>query len=355
MTHAASFGTVAVLVLAARRWHGPHGYTPATPGGSATPRRPRLPDAAAGGLFADRAGDARRLGAARGNRRSAGRRRLARCFRRAARRRRAVAAAAGAAQHVLMRDQRLPVVRAAGLSRSAGDSRWLDTLFSSWHGLLSWTPIVYVAVAGTVALAVRRRAAGRCSALVLLVAMAWINGSTTDWAAGWSFGGRRFTSVLVMLAPGLALVVEAALRRPQVLRRADGGGGGRLELRPDGAVHRRDGAQGRTGELRRGSSGSRRTWRTRSPFVYPFAFPANVWFAWREGLPVDRYDLLADRADRRRRRDRDERAGPSASCSTAGTAPGRRRVGRALVAERVAGDSRRAGRHAGRPRRGDRE
>ena len=32
---------------------------------------------------------------------------------------------------------------------------------------------------------------------------------------------------------------------------------------------------------------------TRPPFVYPFAFPANVWFSWRTGLPVDRYDLLA--------------------------------------------------------------
>jgi hypothetical protein len=31
---------------------------------------------------------------------------------------------------------------------------------------------------------------------------------------------------------------------------------------------------------------------TRPPFVYPFAFPANAWFAWRTGLPMDRYDLL---------------------------------------------------------------
>jgi hypothetical protein len=29
-----------------------------------------------------------------------------------------------------------------------------------------------------------------------------------------------------------------------------------------------------------------------TPF-YPFAFPANLWFAWREGVPVDRYDVLA--------------------------------------------------------------
>ena len=30
-------------------------------------------------------------------------------------------------------------------------SRWIDTLFSSWHGFLSWTPVAYLAVIGTVA------------------------------------------------------------------------------------------------------------------------------------------------------------------------------------------------------------
>jgi hypothetical protein len=35
------------------------------------------------------------------------------------------------------------------------------------------------------------------------------------------------------------------------------------------------------------------------PFLYPFAFPANVLFAWREGLPVDRYDLLGPEALRK--------------------------------------------------------
>jgi hypothetical protein len=35
------------------------------------------------------------------------------------------------------------------------------------------------------------------------------------------------------------------------------------------------------------------------PYWYPFAFPANVWFAWREGLPVDRYDLLGSEPLRR--------------------------------------------------------
>jgi hypothetical protein len=31
---------------------------------------------------------------------------------------------------------------------------------------------------------------------------------------------------------------------------------------------------------------------TKPPFFYPFAFPANAFFAWRTGLPIDRYDLL---------------------------------------------------------------
>jgi hypothetical protein len=37
----------------------------------------------------------------------------------------------------------------------------------------------------------------------------------------------------------------------------------------------------------------------KSPFMYPFAFPANALFAWREGLPIDRYDLLGSEPLRR--------------------------------------------------------
>ncbi len=32
---------------------------------------------------------------------------------------------------------------------------------------------------------------------------------------------------------------------------------------------------------------------TRPPYAYLFAFPANAWFAWREGVPVDAYDRLS--------------------------------------------------------------
>jgi hypothetical protein len=170
-------------------------------------------------------------------------------------------------------------------------SRWLDTLFSSWHGLLSWTPIVYVAVLGTIAL-LRQQRTWALLALGLLVAMAWVNGSTTDWAAGWSFGGRRFTCVLVLLARGLALGVGAAPRRPQWLGAAAAPAAvawnyGLMVQYTAGAVPKD--APVSFGRVIRQQA----ELLTRSPFVYPFSFPANVWFAWREGLPVGRYDLLA--------------------------------------------------------------
>ena len=94
-------------------------------------------------------------------------------------------------------------------------SRWMDTLWSSWHGFFSWTPVAYVAAIGTV-FYVRRHRGWALGALGIVFAMAWINGSTTDWAGGWSFGGRRFTSTLVVLTPGIALIAQTLIRRPMI-------------------------------------------------------------------------------------------------------------------------------------------
>lgn len=170
-------------------------------------------------------------------------------------------------------------------------SRWIDTLFSSWHGFLSWAPVAYIAVMGTIAY-LRREWQWAASGLLVLFLTAWVNGATQDWAGGWSFGGRRFSSALVMLAPGLALVLEYIVRRPVVaiaplvvgalwwnhllmvqytagmLPKDEPVAFGRI-VRQQAELH------------------------TRSPYWYPFAFPANVWFAWREGMPVDKYDVLS--------------------------------------------------------------
>lgn len=174
------------------------------------------------------------------------------------------------------------------------DSRWIDTLFSSWHGLFSWTPVVYVATIGTVAY-LRREWRWALSALVVLFLTAWVNGATQDWAAGWSFGGRRFASALVLLAPGLALVIEFAVRRPLVA------------VAPVAALalwwNHLLMVQYTTGMLPKDEPVSfGRLVRqqsevvTTAPYAYPFAFPANAWFAWRHDLPIDKYDELSAEA-----------------------------------------------------------
>ena len=169
-------------------------------------------------------------------------------------------------------------------------NRWPDTLWSSWHGFLSWSPVAYIAMLGTAAYFARRRW-WAVTALVILFLMALVNGSTADWAAGWSFGGRRFVSCLVLLAPGLALTIEALVRRPLVATA--------LVALVFVAWNQLLVAQYRTGtlvEADRVSFGQivrqQTALATRPPFFYPFAFPANAWFAWRNGLPIDRYDLL---------------------------------------------------------------
>ncbi len=175
-------------------------------------------------------------------------------------------------------------------------SRWIDTLFSSWHGFLSWTPVAYVALVGTVAYVGRSWQWG-ASALIILFLTAWVNGATLDWAGGWSFGGRRFSSALVMLAPGLALVIEFVRRRPLVA----------IAPLVTGAIwwNHLLMVQYTAGMLPKDEPVSfgrivrqQAELHTRSPYWYPFAFPANVWFAWREGVPVDKYDVLSPETPR---------------------------------------------------------
>ena len=175
-------------------------------------------------------------------------------------------------------------------------SRWLDTLFSSWHGFFSWTPVAYVAALGTIVY-LRREWRWATAGLVILFLTAWVNGATVDWAAGWSFGGRRFASVLVLLAPGLALAIESVVRRPLValapLVVASLWWNHLLMVQYTAGLLPKDEPVS-FGRIVRQQADLY----TRSPYAYPFAFPANAWFAWREGLPVDKYDLLSPEVPR---------------------------------------------------------
>jgi hypothetical protein len=96
----------------------------------------------------------------------------------------------------------------------------LQTLFSSRHGLLFWTPLLWGGFLGYVLLF--RKDHGAALALGLpLALMTWVNACSGDWWAGGSFSNRRFDSSLPFLALGLALTLRALVamtaRRPGIV------------------------------------------------------------------------------------------------------------------------------------------
>jgi hypothetical protein len=192
--------------------------------------------------------------------------------------------------YVLFSRERLVLVGGEEGFLNPFDSRWSETLWSSWHGFFSWTPIAYIAFLGTLAYARRRWAWAVGTALIVFV-MAWINGATPDLGGGWSFGGRRFVSCLVLLAPGLALIAHALIARPMisiatVAAAALAWNALLMEQYRSGLIPRTE-AMGFDRLTRQQAQVY-----TRAPYFYPFAFPANALFAWRTGLPIDAYDLL---------------------------------------------------------------
>jgi hypothetical protein len=106
-----------------------------------------------------------------------------------------------------------------------GQPYLLETFFSSRHGLLYWTPVLWGGFLGFAPF-LRRDPRAAVAALLPLAAMSWVNASVLDWWAGGSFSNRRFDSVLPLLAPPLALALEAlrgwAARRPGAVLAAGG-------------------------------------------------------------------------------------------------------------------------------------
>jgi hypothetical protein len=87
----------------------------------------------------------------------------------------------------------------------------LNTLFSSRHGLLSWTPVFWGGYLGYAWL-LRHRPQLAGPLLPPLLAMTYVNMCSGDWWAGGSFSNRRFDSLLPLLAIGLAGFLEWARR-----------------------------------------------------------------------------------------------------------------------------------------------
>ncbi len=172
----------------------------------------------------------------------------------------------------------------------------LETLFSSRHGLLSWTPALWAGFLGFLPL-LRRRPRLAWPLLPLLLAMTYVNMCSGDWWAGGSFSNRRFDSLLPLLALGVAAALEWALgwlrRRPELALVALGlpfvafnlalAEQLRLGLVPrDDTVDFPDLVRGGWSVMAAGL-GSPNTW------------PASWLFALRHGRPPGQYDLLVGR------------------------------------------------------------
>lgn len=168
-----------------------------------------------------------------------------------------------------------------------------EILFSSRHGLFSWSPLLFFAAVGLVGFAFRRPKTG-VPLLVMVALLTYINSAVSDWWAGGSFGARRFDSVLPMLAIGLATTiawgVEHVRRRPVITAVILLGvfvGGNLLFME-----------QYRKGRI---PSDDTISWEEAGAGMmedvfdavgYPFSFPANWAFALEYNRPKTQYDLL---------------------------------------------------------------
>jgi hypothetical protein len=170
----------------------------------------------------------------------------------------------------------------------------LETLFSSRHGLLSWTPVLWLGYLGLWPL-LRTRRALAIPLLSPAAIMTYVNMCSGDWWAGGSFSNRRFDSLLPVLAPGLAASLEwlaaTIARRPALVPLALAGAVGVANVAMLEGV--RGTAPGKPIALAEAvESGAQRM---ADAVGSPPTWPASWIFAARHGLPPGQYDLLVGR------------------------------------------------------------
>ncbi len=91
--------------------------------------------------------------------------------------------------------------RPAGQDLQLMPGHYWQVLFSSYHGLFVWSPVLVVAVAGLAL--VRARELQLAFGYALLVEVV-IDGAAPDWWGGYAFGARRFLDLTPFFALGLA-------------------------------------------------------------------------------------------------------------------------------------------------------
>lgn len=100
----------------------------------------------------------------------------------------------------------LTIPQGGGFLHWGRPAAW-EVLFSSRHGLLSWTPALILGFAGLPAFLKKERLFG-LSLLMVLILQFYLNSIVDDWWAGTGFGARRFDNCLPILALGIAATYE---------------------------------------------------------------------------------------------------------------------------------------------------
>jgi len=90
-----------------------------------------------------------------------------------------------------------------------GQPALVSMLFSDNHGLLSWTPIVALALVGFVPLTRRAPLVGLAAVLFFGISL-YVNAAVSDWWAGEAFGARRFVSCFPLFVLGVAALLDRA-------------------------------------------------------------------------------------------------------------------------------------------------
>jgi hypothetical protein len=151
------------------------------------------------------------------------------------------------------------------------------TLFSSSNGFLALTPVVYIAVIGAVASVTRHPVEFLGAAVALLL---------------WPLTQSSMVPVLAVLAPGLAMVIAWAQRRPLVAAAPLVLGAILwnywLMVQYTAGTIPKDAPVSFATMVRQQADVA-----TRAPYVYPFALPGSLLSSWRAGIPLGRYDALA--------------------------------------------------------------
>lgn len=176
-------------------------------------------------------------------------------------------------------------------------------LFASSGGLLVWTPVLYLALAGLgIAAADRRtRAVGLPLGLVFL-SFVYVNGAVWDWWGAASFGARRFTALSAVFGLGLAVFAGWLLRLADARPRAFAAGALSVGLAlftawnyaamwviAKAAIPAHEEGRSDRFALRIFDELAADTWYA---IGNPLTWPASIPFALRYGTHPRRYDLL---------------------------------------------------------------